>query len=804
MKEHIKAHLFLVLTFLTLTYTFAQSPTPILQGKSWNLSLNTDGSIRQLVFNTPAGSQRVQFRHDSLAGPAFVGKWDGQKHAIRLMQTSALQFEAKSNGLLFKLQYLDTLGLPAIKASVKNMDVTEIQPDYINLRLGINTEMKSFPQWDSIYFPTLLRCELAHFWGYFSTPNGGILGIASPNPIASWSHVYNDGYGSDGFMFKGHRVLTSNLSLMHKLPLPPRHPQGLYSIKRGEEKKWLLFLTSVPNMDKVADSVAVLANAPSFHIPQPSMEHYRKMDIFVKYRGSFGVIITTPGNKIFQVPVRKAGKNRWYAEFQPVDGPGDYKLEAVTFDNRKTEAIISVHKPWSWYLQQARKQALVQTQKASWNCESLYGFYSMYLDQIYNPNDSLLKATNQRFNKLWPLLVDTLTLQPLHMPDRIQNTSTLIGILVAKYRATGQKRVLEQAGRMADWLIAYSQSADGAFRRGHTHYTSVIYPAKSLMELMAEEKKQPEGIYKKRYKAHYKAVEAAMEQLLKGEAALDTEGQLTFEDGMISCTALQLGAFALLQEQTEKRKRYADTMLHLLDRHSCLTQTIIPDSRMRGATLRFWEAQYDVMLYPNMLNSPHGWSSWRTYATWYAWQLTGDEKWLHQTLSSLGSSCQLIQPITGELRWAFVPDPYVEASQAIQNLEGSNADVYNHNQYHPLQHPVRNLVIGEQYVGMVADWYNANTSDNDVHEAFKCLEETMLKNCVVLEDAEGNLKYYNCAVDIVVDGTMTIIPDEPMVETAYIKLSKTWNVKLKGTGTTNEFKQLTGFHKMNFDVQKEK
>jgi hypothetical protein len=80
----------------------------------------------------------------------------------------------------------------------------------------------------------------------------------------------------------------------------------------------------------------------------------------------------------------------------------------------------------------------------------------------------------------------------------------------------------------------------------------------------------------------------------------------------------------------------------------------------------------------------------------------------------------------------------------------------------------------------------------------------MLKNCVVLEDAEGNLKYYNCAVDIVVDGTMTIIPDEPMVETAYIKLSKTWNVKLKGTGTTNEFKQLTGFHKMNFDVQKEK
>lgn len=37
----------------------------------------------------------------------------------------------------------------------------------------------------------------------------------------------------------------------------------------------------------------------------------------------------------------------------------------------------------------------------------------------------------------------------------------------------------------------------------------------------------------------------------------------------------------------------------------------------RGGTMRYWEAQYDVQMLPNMFNSPHGWSGWRGYATYY-------------------------------------------------------------------------------------------------------------------------------------------------------------------------------------------
>ena len=56
--------------------------------------------------------------------------------------------------------------------------------------------------------------------------------------------------------------------------------------------------------------------------------------------------------------------------------------------------------------------------------------------------------------------------------------------------------------------------------------------------------------------------------------------------------------------------------------HACLEQQIIPDCRCNGASLRYWESQYDVMVMGNMLNSPHGWSAWTAYAHYYLYLLT--------------------------------------------------------------------------------------------------------------------------------------------------------------------------------------
>jgi hypothetical protein len=43
------------------------------------------------------------------------------------------------------------------------------------------------------FFPTMMRCEKTHFWGYAMSPEGDILTIGSPDSIASWSLDYQKG-----------------------------------------------------------------------------------------------------------------------------------------------------------------------------------------------------------------------------------------------------------------------------------------------------------------------------------------------------------------------------------------------------------------------------------------------------------------------------------------------------------------------------------------------------------------------------------------------------------------------------------
>ena len=54
--------------------------------------------------------------------------------------------------------------------------------------------------------------------------------MGSPDPIASYTMNYEKSSWGDG----GHLINDLRLDLMHTLPLPPRHPQHLASLKAGE------------------------------------------------------------------------------------------------------------------------------------------------------------------------------------------------------------------------------------------------------------------------------------------------------------------------------------------------------------------------------------------------------------------------------------------------------------------------------------------------------------------------------------------------------------------------------------------
>ena len=92
-----------------------------------------------------------------------------------------------------------------------------------------------------------------------------------------------------------------------------------------------------------------------------------------------------------------------------------------------------------------------------------------------------------------------------------------MGILTDKYRASQDIEDLEKAVKIADWLIENKQDGSGAYIGPTGDYTSVIYPAKSIMELMYEEKalaeseREDRDVWQERYDRHFNSVKKAMD-----------------------------------------------------------------------------------------------------------------------------------------------------------------------------------------------------------------------------------------------------------------------------------------------------
>lgn len=565
---------------------------------------------------------------------------------------------------------------------------------------------------------------------------------------------------------------------MNELPLPARHPQNLYELKQGESKEWIFTFVNVGNLDNLEHAIARVSDIPLIDIRQTS-HAAREEASFTLTADNPNVKVTNDAGKELPVVLTKTKGNRWIGKVRLEDA-GLYTL-SVRSGNKVAEAIWTVHHPWQWVMEKARENAARYHQKPTSHAESWYGFYSAFLAARYFPNESLDKQLSNYFDRLYNKLHDSVKVEPLYFKTRIQNTSTTIGMLVDKYEAQGDLEDLKKASKLADWMIATSQRENGAYYNHGTVYTSVIYIAKSVLELAVLERKLGEQdlFWRTCADRHFLSAKKAVDQLVASQGDFQTEGELTFEDGMISCSALQIGMMGVIEQDAVARKYYTDAMLKILNSHDCLTQLRVPDGRRRQGTMRYWEAQYDVQMLPNMFNSPHGWSGWRAYATYYAYLLTGDEKWLEQTFNAMGAFANLIDYKTGQLRWAFVVDPHLEVEQACSadtKLDFSDLSFGNP---HPKLYDTRKFVIGEQYVNMISDWQTVNTQDNDVHELFKCIGEAVLTNAFVIERPNGEVVGYNCRVTRK-GNTLTVKADEKQIVNLHCNLKHSFSVSFDG------------------------
>ena len=731
-----------------------------------------DGSIAFLQVRDEELWLEIPFRDDEKSGPSWCGI------ELASVAEKPFCFEGRKEGVLYSLNYAAEEGRLGVTVGLRNEGETTFQPEAARIMLGLNTEMISYPEWNSKYFPTLLRAEKTHLWGYFMTPKGRILTLASPDPVASWNY---------DFLPKAHRILTVSLDPLHCLPLPSRHPQEMTELAPGEERSWTFYLEPVSSLEEVAPCVAHNTTAPMIECSRYTVQEGEGVRISIHAEGEVDLSIAAPDGQKQVIETERVSPRLLQVHFTPSGGVGAYVIYAANGTGKISEAILYVRHEWSWYLKQARKEAVRIPQKATTHAESWLGHFSNYLAKQYFPDKTLDEQAEHNFRTILPLMFNLEKAEPSIHHWRIQNVYYMMSLLVDIYQADGKIADLELAAGLADWLIEHHQNETGAYVSGHgVHYTCVAYGAKSMLELVAAERAlSKDTLWRERSERHYASAKAAIDNLARQLDNIGTEGQPTYEDGMISCSATQLALMALLSEDAGERQKYQEAAEYMFNGHRCLNQMLIPDARMREGTLRFWEAQYDVMLpdpneeggnnIGNMMNSPHGWTAWRIPGFWYMYQLTGEETWLERAMESLGACVQLIDGESGKLRWAFVQDPYVDADVLVQNPDDPT---------NPKGKRVHRI-IGEDYVEMISHFYHpplnevtgghwgvGGSCDNDVHEVFKALEEVALTAAYVVEREDGEIVGYNCRVEQDVD-ILNITPVEEIVSRVHLNLRKT-------------------------------
>ena len=723
----------------------------------------------------------IDFRRDEFAGPSL---WlNGVALPCSRIMEADKGYMGENDTLSYKISYQADGARLAIHVTCRNLLKKELSDVQLSLRLGIDTEMSKYPHWRTVFFPTLMRCEKSHFWGYLMTPMGRVLTVACPNPVASYHLQYNNSKRKISFG-NGHRIRTVSLDLLNPAPLPLRHPQSL-SLAANESRSWTIYLEEVESMSEVAQTVSRNTKAPTFQADYYTLAPGESSQVTLFSPSVPRIDVTGPDGVRQKVKVVQSRKQQYTFSFRMPDA-GTYTFTASNGKGQVSEMKLTCRQPqYSDYMKAARLASLKYQQKTNSNAESWYGLFSAMIAREYFPDSSIDNEVDKVFHQINKMTFDLDTHMPLNNPWRIQDTSLKAALWAQYYRATGNIEHLRWAADLADFIMTKQvpeaadamlrgMSADGAYRAGKTHYTSVIYVAKGIMEVMKEERKliKASEEWAARYKRHYASVKKAMDDLARNLDNIQTEGEMTFEDGMVSCSYTQLSEFALLQpEGSAERAYYTEAAEKLASMHRCLSQIIIPDSRMNGGSLRFWEAQYDILTMPNMMNSPHGWSAWRIYGLRNLYLLTGNYDYLRQMVNSIGSCIQLINTETAQLNWAFVGDPYIVAQRFVPDSTkpGKGKHVEQ--------------TIGEQYLPMISDWYRVDTTkfassfgrfdggscDNDVHEIFKCLGEVLLTSAYVHEQPDGTVVTHNCSIDKT-DANWVIKPAENCIDGVHVNL----------------------------------
>eukprot|EP01051_Picozoa_sp_SAG22_P011048 SAG22_NODE_1035_length_5909_cov_4.914802_2_plen_355_part_00 len=255
---------------------------------------------------------------------------------------------------------------------------------------------------------------------------------------------------------------------------------------------------------------------------------------------------------------------------------------------------------WAWCANTASSFVAKWVQpKCGQSCEQYMSAFALAVAQRFGGRSASRQALLEGFvdSDLMSIQFDKRNVkQPnadelLGAPGRIQNTSCAMDICRLTYLAAvaqepsspNAERFLDYAVDLANVLLRHQAEGGGLFDGGN-FYTSVYYPAKSLMDLADCLAAIPARAQDAA--ALQPHIAACLKDLLSRGDNIGTEGQSTYEDGAIACTALQLAQFSKHgATPPPDAAQYTSAAKAISEGHRCLEYRTL-NSICNGASMR--------------------------------------------------------------------------------------------------------------------------------------------------------------------------------------------------------------------------
>lgn len=282
-------------------------------------------------------------------------------------------------------------GAEVVHVTMVNRRAVPFQPVRAGIRLGIDTYMDHYPEWNDKYFPTLLMCEPEHFYGYMQTPSGRVKSIVSPDPVASWTLDYNLGYQAPApHWFMGHRIKGADLDLLAAPPLPGRHPQNLWQLLPGEKREGTIYIRDLADPDDFERTVAAAAKTPAIAMERTSFAPGEEISFIVYGEHPRCLLGDSP------IPLKRVGVGEWLASARNI--PSGIHEVSVSDRGKSAHGYVNVRFPWRSTMELARMGAERYKQKATSHVESWYGFHTAFLAARHFPDSAIDSRLNRRFD----------------------------------------------------------------------------------------------------------------------------------------------------------------------------------------------------------------------------------------------------------------------------------------------------------------------------------------------------------------------------------------------------------------------